>query len=120
MKTQRGAYERLHSPQACLPIGKGYGGAGRVRWSYPRPRYARELAERLQDLLCEHALVAHREDLPALGLPDFVDRKQESVGSVVAIALDCNFPTPYSEAAYDHGSIMLDELLVPFAVYSDG
>jgi hypothetical protein len=91
------------------------GGAGRVRWIYPRAGREEVLMARMQDLLGEDAVVCHRDELtelgvvPAPGLP--------GSGEIVAIATGAAFPVPDPAYIFEHGSFTKGEMLVPLAVW---
>ncbi|MFC1442620.1 alkaline phosphatase family protein [Streptacidiphilus sp. N1-10] len=108
------AWARLDSPAHCLlPAG----GAGRVRWMYPRPGHRRRLAEELRQALAGHALVLSPEDLDAQGLLAATPVVLERIGAVVAVAASSCFPVPDPGLAWEHGARSEDELLVPLAAW---
>ena len=105
--TLANAWAEADNPQDCLlPAG----GAGRLRWLYPRPGRADALASRLAAAMGDAATV-HRPD--DLGLP-----ADGRVGEVVAIAASDRFPLPDPGLRYEHGGMTEDEVAVPFAVWS--
>lgn len=93
------------------------GGAGRVRWLYPRPGRERRVAAELRDALAGHALVLTPGELAGRGLLADTPVVRRRIGEVVALATSAAFPTPDPAAAYEHGSTTDDEVLVPFAVW---
>ena len=108
------AWARLDSPAHCvLPAG----GAGRVRWMYPRPGHRRRLAEELQQALAGHAVVLSPEELDARGLLAATPAVLDRIGSVVAVATSSGFPVPDPGLAWEHGARSEDELLVPLAAW---
>jgi type I phosphodiesterase/nucleotide pyrophosphatase len=84
------------------------GGAGRVRWLYPRPGREDVVHARLADALGNAAVVVRARDL---GLPP------HRVGAVVAIAASDRFPVPNPALRYEHGGLDVDEMVIPFAVW---
>lgn len=108
------AWARVDTPELCaLPAG----GAGRVRWLYPREERRAEAADRLRDALGEHALVVDAEELPSLGLMDLTPAVRERLGGVVAVATSPRFPLPVPGLAYEHGGLTEDEMAVPLATW---
>jgi hypothetical protein len=93
------------------------GGAGRVRWCYPRPGRAGEVAARLSALLGDSALVVTPQWLAGAGLLAVDESLAWALGDVVCIALDARFPVPDPGAAFEHGSITPGEMVVPLAVW---
>lgn len=91
------------------------GGAGRVRWIYPRAGREEALMTRMRDLLGADAVVCHHDELaklgvvPAPGLP--------GSGEIVAIATGDAFPVPDPSYIFEHGSFTKGEMLVPLAVW---
>jgi hypothetical protein len=101
------AWEEADNPRECLlPAG----GAGRMRWLYPRPGRADALASRLAGALGPAATVHRPADL---GLPT-----DGRVGTVVALAASPAFPLPDPGLACEHGGSTEDEIAVPFATWS--
>jgi hypothetical protein len=108
------AWARIDTPALCrLPAG----GAGRVRWLYPREGRAAEALDRLGAALDGHALVVSAEDLPGLGLADLTPGVRARIGGVVAIATSPRFPLPVPGMAFEHGALSPDEMLVPLATW---
>ncbi|MEO3810922.1 alkaline phosphatase family protein [Sphaerisporangium sp. B11E5] len=108
------AWARVDIPELCvLPAG----GAGRVRWLYPREERRDEAAGRLRDALGEHAVVVDAAELPSLGLMDLTPAVRERIGGVVAIAASPRFPLPVPGLAYEHGALTEDETAVPLATW---
>jgi hypothetical protein len=105
------AWSGVDEPRECEVPG---GGAGRVRWLYPRAGREEAVRERLADALGDAAVVVSLSELdlpPQLGLP------HERVGSVVAIAASDAFPIPDQGLRYEHGGLDVDEMVIPFAVW---
>ncbi|GII85583.1 hypothetical protein Ssi03_35730 [Sphaerisporangium siamense] len=108
------AWARVDTPELCrLPAG----GAGRVRWLYPREGRTGEVRERLAAALDGHALVVPVDDLPGLGLTGLTPALRERIGGVVALATSPGFPLPVAGVAWEHGALSPDEMLVPLAVW---
>lgn len=106
------AFEALAGPHRCrLPAG----GAGRVRWLYPKVGQEDDLLERLRDLLGAHAFVCRADEAPATGLVEQCGLP--GAGALVAIATDARFPVPDPKYRYEHGSATAEEMLVPFAIW---
>jgi hypothetical protein len=91
------------------------GGAGRVRWIYPRAGREEVLMTRMRDLLGEDAVVCHRDELPGLGVVPAPGLPGS--GEIVAIATGDAFPVPDSSYIFEHGSFTEGEMLVPLAVW---
>jgi hypothetical protein len=109
------AWAAAGSPRLCrLPVG----GAGRVRWWYPRPGRAGEVRERLAAALGPHALVLASDELADLGLAAAGGLVARRVGEVVALATGDRFPLLDPADRYEHGSITETEMLIPFAVWA--
>jgi hypothetical protein len=108
------AWARVDTPRLCALPG---GGAGRVRWLYPREGCRTEAAGRLRDALGGHALVVDAEELPGLGLMDLTPAVRERIGGVVAIAASPRFPLPVPGLAYEHGALTEEEMMVPLATW---
>jgi hypothetical protein len=113
-----------------LPMGSGWaeagdarlsrlppGGAGRVRWWYPRPGREDEVLDRLTAALSDHALVMPAEGLIELGLVERGGQLLDRIGEIVALALDEWFPLVDPEDAYEHGSVTPEEMLAPLVVW---
>jgi len=87
------------------------GGAGRIRWIYPRAGHEEPLLAAMRDLLGADAIVCHRDEL-AHDLP--------GCGEVVMIATGSAFPVPDPAYVYEHGSFTPGEMLVPLALWGPG
>jgi hypothetical protein len=109
-------WARLDNPAYCRCPG---GGAGRVRWLYPRPGIQDLVAARLRAAMGEHALVLHSAELAARGLMATSPIVLERIGEVVAVATSPQFPVPDPGLAYEHGSTADAEVLVPFATWGE-
>ncbi|QMU77877.1 alkaline phosphatase family protein [Streptacidiphilus sp. PB12-B1b] len=108
------AWARLDSPSHCSLPG---GGAGRVRWMYPRPGHEDRLAAELADALGEQALVLTPEDLDRRGLLPASPAVRDRIGAVVAVAASPGFPVPDPGLAWEHGALSEAEMLVPLAAW---
>jgi hypothetical protein len=102
------AFDTVDNPQDCLVPA---GGAGRIRWLYPKPDRTEQVADRLADALGDAARVLPLAEVPELST------LTGRVGSVVAIAASPRFPVPDPTLRYEHGGLDDDELHVPFAVW---
>ena len=111
----RRAWAEVTGPELCrcLP-----GGAGRVRWAYPHPGKADELAEAVTAILDGRGIVTRREELIAMGLLGDTELVAARVGEVVAVASGRTSPLSDADAPFDHGSWEREELLVPLAIWS--
>jgi hypothetical protein len=94
------------------------GGAGRVRWCYPRPGRAAEVERLLSDLLGEDAFVVPAGWLDEAGLLSLDAALARAIGDVVCVATDAPFPVPDPGAAFEHGSITPEEMIVPLAIWN--
>jgi hypothetical protein len=108
-------WDALDDPRYCRAPS---GGAGRVRWLYPRPGYEAQLASNLRDALGGHAFVFTPDELGERGLMTVSPVIRARIGEVVAVAASPRFPVHDPSAAYEHGSITEDEVLVPFAAWN--
>jgi hypothetical protein len=104
------AFAAVDDPADCLVPA---GGAGRIRWLYPKPGRRERVAERLAGVLGDTARVVSVDDVPELAAPSLAGR----VGRVVAIATSPRFPVPDPGLLYEHGALDDDEMLVPFATW---
>lgn len=111
------AWARLATPKYCRAPA---GGAGRVRWLYPYPDRAGQVAAELADALDGQADVMTFDELAARGLMADTAALRERVGEVVALAAGAGFPVYRSQDAYDHGSTTAEETVVAFAVWPPG
>ena len=107
-------WDALDSPTYCrIPSG----GAGRVRWLYPRAGREERLARELRAAFDEHAFIFTPDELGDRGLLKASPIVKARIGELVAIAASPRFPVPDPSYAYEHGSITEDEMLVPFAAW---
>ncbi len=95
------------------------GGAGRVRWSYPREGKEDYLQQQLQSLLGESAMVIRRDELDSLGILRLGDNLKSQIGEIITFALTDDYPLAVHGGGfiYEHGSVTPDEMLVPLMVY---
>ena len=107
-------WEAATGPDRCsLPSG----GAGRVRWCYPKPGQVSTVADRLTDLLGERAIVVRVEQLTELKLLSVDEGVAWALGDVVCLAVGEEFALPVPEVRYEHGSITTEEMVVPLAIW---
>lgn len=91
----------VDSPDDCLlPAG----GAGRVRWLYPRPGRVEAVRDRLAALLGSSASVSLVEE-------------PGRIGAVVAVGQDERFPGYDPTLRWEHGATAPDEVRVPLAIW---
>lgn len=102
--------DRLH---CALPSG----GAGRIRWMYPRPGHQERLATRLGARLGDTATVLDADRFAALGGMPMTPLLRGRIGSVVAVAASERFPVPDPSLRYEHGGLHPDEMAVPFVTW---
>jgi hypothetical protein len=98
------AWEEIVREECELPSG----GAGRLRWLYPRQDRLEAVFDRVATTLGATATVHHATDL---GLP------QPEAGPVVAVAASPRFPIPDPSVTYEHGGLSREEIDVPCAVW---
>jgi len=92
------------------------GGAGRVRWLYPRATRADRLAALLADGITD-AAVTDPAQAARWGLVRPGSIGQRRLGEIVLLARGPDFPAPDTATAFEHGSMTPDELLVPMAIW---
>jgi len=111
----RRAWTEVTGPELCrYPAG----GAGRVRWAYPRSGKEDEVAEAVTAILDGRGIVTRREELIAMGLLGDTELVAVRVGEVVALATGRTSPLSDEDAPFDHGSWEREEMLVPLAIWS--
>jgi len=93
------------------------GGAGRTLWAYPKPEHERALVERVAELAEPFAHVLSREELADLSLVERNPLVERRVGPLVLIAKDAEFPLFDARYRYEHGSLLMQEMLVPVALW---
>ncbi|ANZ39461.1 hypothetical protein BBK82_28830 [Lentzea guizhouensis] len=98
------AWDAIVREECVIPSG----GAGRVRWLYPKPDRLEAVFDRVARTLGASATVHHASEL---GLP------QPETGPVVAVAASEAFPVPDPSARFEHGGLSRDEVDVPYAVW---
>lgn len=109
-------WAELTGPNLCrLPPG----GAGRVRWCYPRPGNEEELVAMLREALGTDALVVYSDWLGSAGLVEAAPGRPWSIGDVVVLAVGPRFPGPVPSSRFEHGSFTWDEIVVPLAIWRD-
>lgn len=115
---QMAAWASVENPAYCTAPA---GGAGRVRWLYPRPHLADAVRARLQDALGSHAAVFARDS------PQWHEFARcwahptltgDSVGDVVAVALTELFPVPDERYVFEHGSVCAQEMVTGVAAWT--
>lgn len=98
------AWDAIVREECVIPSG----GAGRMRWLYPKADRLEAVFDRVATALGDTATIHHATDL---GLP------QPEAGPVVAVAASPRFPLPDPSVRYEHGGLSRDEIDVPFAVW---
>lgn len=98
------AWDAIVREECVIPSG----GAGRMRWLYPKADRLEAVFDRVATTLGSTATVHHAADL---GLP------QPEAGPVVAVAASRRFPIPDPSAKFEHGGLSQDEIDVPCAVW---
>ncbi|GLY46544.1 hypothetical protein [Lentzea sp. NBRC 102530] len=98
------AWDAIVREECVIPSG----GAGRMRWLYPKADRMEAVFDRVATTLGDSATVHHATDL---GLP------QPEAGPVVAVAASPRFPLPDPSVKFEHGGLSRDEIDVPFAVW---
>lgn len=106
------AWNRLDDPAYCRHPA---GGAGRVRWLYPRPHLEARVEAILRAELGPHAVILHRDELADRGLLHMAPMLRERIGEVVAVAAGPRFPVPDPRCRFEHGATSDEEVLVPLA-----
>ena len=107
------AFDDAAGPKWCrLPPG----GAGRVRWAYPRAGAEDEVTGRLDHVLGDDALVCPIDALEDVGVARLTPLLRDRMGEVVAIAGGRRFPL-HEPRPFEHGALSPEEMLVPFAVW---
>lgn len=93
------------------------GGAGRVRWTYPKDGKEEYVFEQVKKIISNDGIVLHKEQLWEHGLfPTKTKFNDYRVGEAIAIANNHKFPS-YGNALFsEHGSITEREMFVPFAI----
>ncbi len=95
------------------------GGAGRVRWLYPRSGHGGRLAGLLSDGIPD-AVVTDPDQIARWGLVRTGSIGQRRLGEIVLLARGPDFPAPDTTTAFEHGSMTADEVLVPMAIWYSG
>jgi hypothetical protein len=117
-RSQMAAWASVENPRYCTAPA---GGAGRVRWLYPRPHLAEAVRVRLHEALGEDAAVFARDSEQ---WHDFARRwahpalAGHSVGEVVAVALTERFPVPDDRYVFEHGSVCEQEMVTGVAAWA--
>jgi len=110
----RAVWRRFESPAYCrLPSG----GAGRVRWLYPKSHLQARMMNLLSEGLGDHAMVVSPDELAERGLLRLTPALRQRIGEVVAVAATAEFPVPNPRLRSDHGALTKDEMLVPLATW---
>lgn len=109
-------WDKIHNDENCR---RPSGGAGRVRWSYPRQGRERILKEKIEGLLGENAAVIWRDDLEKLGILSLGENLRSQIGEIVVLGLTDDFPLALHGDGfiYEHGSVSKGEMLVPLMIY---
>lgn len=108
------AWREVNGPRWCrLPPG----GAGRVRWWYPRPGREQEVLARVRAAVGDSGFAGPATALEEFGLLARGGARYAGIGEVVAFALDESFPAFDPTCPYEHGSVTAEEMLTPLAVW---
>jgi hypothetical protein len=110
-------WQEVDNPAYCrLPSG----GAGRVRWLYPKHEMEGSVISILSDGLGDHAVIASPDDIAKLGLWRMTPEVCGRAGEVIVVAASEGFPVPNPRLRYEHGGVTEAEMLVPLAIWSPG
>lgn len=97
------------------------GGAGRVRWTYPKAGKEDYVFERVKDIVGNDGIILHKEELWEKKLfPTKTHFKDYRVGEIIALANNHQFPSYGHTLFAEHGSITEREMFVPFAICYPG
>ncbi len=108
----------VETPQYCSAPA---GGAGRVRWLYPRPGNAMSILNRLGDAFGDDVALFTRDSRQwrdfsrGYGNPYLTG---DVIGEVIAVALSNRFPVPDPGYLFEHGSICIEEMTTGVAVWT--
>jgi hypothetical protein len=114
------AWASVEVPELCTAPA---GGAGRVRWLYPRPGAAGTIVTRLRKSFGNDCGIFLRDSQEwrdfsaACGNPHL---SGAAVGEVVIVALSGRFPVPDPEYVFEHGSICAQEMMTGVAAWTGG
>jgi hypothetical protein len=108
------AWSTVDNNDDCVLPG---GGAGRVRWLYPRAGRADRVRARLAAAVGDAGAVYDAE-APGPLPSSIVDAARTGrVGAVVAVATRPRFPLPDPDLRWEHGAAHPDEILSPLAIW---
>jgi len=108
------AWSTVDSRTDCLlPAG----GAGRVRWLYPRADRVDRVRDRLAAALGDAGTVYHADGPGPLPSSIVDGVRAGRVGAVVAVAAGPRFPLPDPDLRWEHGAAHPDEILPPLAIW---
>jgi hypothetical protein len=94
------------------------GGAGRVRWLYPKAGQSEAMAAALRAAFGDVALICTSEELAKLGLLGFDHPLVlDQIGEIVAIATAAEFPSAGVSCRFEHGALTEREMFVPLAIW---
>jgi hypothetical protein len=110
IRNQFAAWGDLVTSCCDLPVG----GAGRVRWFYPRPGEQGNFVKAARALAKHSALILSPADLENMGL---FSKTPVGIGCVVLVANGLDFPFCEADLPFDHGSFTYDEMFVPLAIW---
>jgi hypothetical protein len=116
--TDQAIWVSVDEPGLCVAPA---GGAGRVRWLYPRPGAAVSIVTRLRDWFGDEVGIFARDSQQwqefsaAWGNPHL---DGDAVGEVVTVALSNRFPVPDPDYVFEHGSICAEEMLTGVAAWT--
>jgi hypothetical protein len=93
------------------------GGAGRVRWLYPKPEKADVIAATLRSELGGCALVTTPGTLAMRGLISAAASESKRIGEIVLVATAATFPIPSPDFRCEHGALTREEVQIPFITW---
>lgn len=108
--TDQMAWTAIDQPSLCTAPA---GGAGRVRWLYPKPGSATEVTERLLAAFADRIAVVSRDSQTWHHLAHAYGNSSllsPAVGDVITVATGHDFPVPDPAYLFEHGSLCAEEM----------